>query len=263
MLRPAFLFATSLFFLAACFAKPRSSKEQLPMSTNYALLVESIDAKILVERLLPGWNPGETDLGSVGVTHHLVGGDPGQALHLSLAAVESPDEAKGLFDHVTLMTSIGPRVSDQSLGDGIRIWGKPDKNGGPLIYRRGNVFMEVSGGISPDAMLDFARKFDAGLRAGAPWFKTAASLVMPQVKLIDPPANLDPGAVAKIPVRVSPMAPADILLAGGSTHAVLQGGPEPFLTYYAPRQSGDDAFSILIATRGNLFAERKFTLHIR
>jgi hypothetical protein len=263
ILWPAFLFATSLFFLAGCFAKPRTSKEQLPMSANPSDLVASIDAKILVERLLPGWTPGESDLSSVGVTYHLDRKEPGRTIHLSLAAVENPAEAKRLFDHITLMTSTGPRVSDQSLGDGVRIWGATDKMGGPLIYRRGNVFMEASEGLSLDDLLAFARKFDEGLRVGAPWCKTAATLSMPNAELIDPPAKLDPGEVVKIRLKVSPMAPDEVLLAGGSTHALVQGGANPILTYYAPRQAGADTISLLIATRGNLFAERNFTLSIR
>ena len=197
------------------------------------------------------------------VEHHFKGEKTGTAVHLTLAAVQDSAEAKRLFDYITIMTSVGSKVSAHSLGDEIRIWGAQGKLDGPLIYRFRNVFMEVSFDNSPEEPIEFARKFDALLKKGSSLFKFSKSLTMPQVELIDPPASVTRGEVTNIRLRISPIEPEKVFISGDNTRIKVDTGPVPALTYYAPREKGTDEFSILIATHGNLLLKKKFQFTVR
>lgn len=252
-----------IIFLLSCHHAPPLSKGQNTMNSQNFLLVESLDVQSIVGRFLPEWTPAAPKVVSSGVQYILNTKQDKQRIFLKIAAFRDSSEAIGAMNYITIMTSVGPDRIDHSIGDETRIWGTGSNKTGPILFRRDNVFVSLSSEISSEKTLNFAQRLDSLITAGDPAVRRTAHLSMPQAEMKDPPASLAPGETVEIALHITPLPPSQALLGTDVPRVRPHPGASPSFSYHAPRESGEDTVTLLIATPGNLISRKQILMRIR
>jgi hypothetical protein len=251
------LTVVALVLASACGAAP---KEVRAMDAPRSVVV-AVDFAHLVERLLPGYTLGARSLTPGGVNHRFISLRNKQHFGSDVAVHASAEEAHAAIERDIKFVSVGPNER-AALGDESFLWRtRASPAGGRIKFRRANVTLTLDD-LPFDERLQLAQRIDAALRDGAPEVERGGSVPVPRFARPELPDVIHAGATVSAPLVLEGAPPELVLLDSESPSVVVTGGPAPMVTFYAPREEGQQSLVVLAATAGNVLGRGVFPVTI-
>ena len=226
-------------------------------------LISSIDLVPLIHQHDLTFAAPDKELTEFGAIYKYKNLSSSSTLFIQVALYQSMDLAVQRVEDQKMMVSIGPDVSDQSVGDDYIEWTGKDSQKGGILYRRMNAVFHISGKIEFNRKKAVIIFIDHAITAQNKTISFSDSLPKIEVTLrgFKNPAIAHAGSKLSWPVDTSGHALSGLEPGVSNVHSVMD-GKNNLLTYYAGHEAGDDVIKVLIWQPGNLFTIHPFKIKV-
>ena len=184
-------------------------------------------------------------------------------LFIQVAVYESIELAVQKVADQQMMVSVGPNVSDQSIGDHYIAWTSRDPQGGGILYRRMNAVFHISGKIEFNRKKAIIMFIEQAImtRHKAINFSDALPKLAVNLQDFKEPAIVHAGSKLSWSVETSGPALSGLELGVSNVHSVMD-SKNNLLYYYAGPEAEEDVIKVLIWQPGNLFSLQPFKIKV-
>ncbi|OFZ43103.1 MAG: hypothetical protein A2504_15000 [Bdellovibrionales bacterium RIFOXYD12_FULL_39_22] len=226
-------------------------------------LISSIDLVPLIHEYDSTLAAPAKALTEFGATYQYKNLPSAATLFIQVAVYESIDLAIQKVENQKIMASVGPNVSDQSIGDHYNAWTGQNPQSGGILYRRKNAVFHISGKIEFNIKKAIIMFIEHAIMARHKAINLSDALPRPAVNLKDfkGPAIVHAGSKLSWSVETYGLALSGLELGVSNAHSAIDSKNNK-LYYYAGPEAKEDVIKILIWQSGNLFSVQPFKIKV-
>lgn len=224
-------------------------------------LIADLDVMPLLTTRFPEIRLEDRRLGRRGNLYVLVLEDEVRC-ELQVALYASTREATDAFDQETRMVSYGPHASPPVVGDARNQWWSEEPTAGRLLFRRANAVLSVSQMSTERERVDLAKFLDQAMQTDTVHVKRAVGVSPPKIVKVDLPGRMSPKQEHRAAIEVEEIDPRDALIVVVGPRLVVEKKPTPVLKYVARPTPGEQRFTLVISSPGNLMSSKEVVVQV-